>query len=181
MKKSIEKKLDQLDIDLRILFKDLEGYSEPTLNKPPKTATWSVFQIMHHLMLAEQLSFKYVQKKIDNDAPLNDANIISKMRGVFINSILKLPIKAKAPTVVADLPEYSTFWEVVKQWKGQREYMRAYFKDLPEEFFNKEIYKHPMGGRISIEDMLSFFQNHYKRHLKQINKTLHQLNAVKIK
>ena len=64
MKKTIEKKLDKLDVDLRNLLTDLDGYSEKTLNKKPDEKSWSIFQVMNHMILAEQQSLAYVQKKL---------------------------------------------------------------------------------------------------------------------
>ncbi|MEL6720728.1 MAG: hypothetical protein AAFP82_18635, partial [Bacteroidota bacterium] len=80
MQKSIERKLDKLDSDLRNLLTDLEGYSEQTLNKKPDEKSWSVFQIMSHLILAEGGSLRYVKKKLSFNPELKTAGAISKAR-----------------------------------------------------------------------------------------------------
>lgn len=183
MKKTVKKKLDALNLSLRDLLTDLEGYSEDTLNKAPKEGAWSVFQIMNHLILAERKSIQYVQKKLSFDPKLKSAGITSKMSSLLVNTYLSSPMKVKAPEMISgdNLPSHSTFWEVTKAWKTDREALQKYLNELPEELFKKEIYKHPLGGRLSLEQMLSFFQKHYARHHKQIYRTLDQLDAVKIK
>lgn len=183
MKASVKKKLDQLDLDLRELLRDLDGYSEKTLNRQPKKGAWSVFQIMHHLLLSERYSKQYLERKLSHQPKLKQAGIMAKLRSLLVNSYLKSPLKRKAPAAISgdQLPLKSTFWEVAKAWRTDREQLREYLNELPKDHFSKELYKHPFAGRMSLDGMLSFFQNHYARHKKQIYRTLRKLDAVKVK
>ncbi|NJK82747.1 MAG: hypothetical protein HC912_01985 [Saprospiraceae bacterium] len=65
MNQKIKHQLAALEEDLRLLLTDLDGYSELKLNQKPSESGWTVFQIMHHLIRTEDLSLKYVQKKIE--------------------------------------------------------------------------------------------------------------------
>jgi len=183
MDKSVEKKLDKLDLDLRNLLTDLDGYSEQTLNKKPDEKSWSVFQIMSHIILAEGGSLRYVQKKLSFNPELKTAGAMAKARSLLVNVYLQSPLKRKAPEAISgeNLPDHTTFWDVAKKWKNQREELRTYLKELPVDLFTKELYKHPFAGKMTLEEMLSFFQKHYDRHKKQIYRTLRKLDAVKIK
>ncbi|MEM9846703.1 MAG: DinB family protein [Bacteroidota bacterium] len=183
MNKTIKKKLDNLDNALRDLLTDLEAYSEPTLNKKPAENAWSVFQIMYHLILTEQASLQYVKKKLSFNPDLKRAGMAAKFRSMMLTTYLQSPMKRKAPEQLsgAYLPDQTTFWEVVKAWKTEREELRQYLGELPAELFSKEVYKHPFVGRLSLAEMLTFFQKHYERHHRQIYNTLEDLNAVKIK
>ncbi len=182
MTKTVEKQLDKLHKDLIDLLRDLEGYSERKLNMNPTTQSWSVFQVIHHLVLVEQLSMQYVERKLSHNPTLKNATVVTNLRKVALTAILNSPFKAKAPKAVgtAQLPDESTFWEVAKKWKNQREELRKYLSDLPEDYFKKEIYKHPFAGRVTISGMLQFFQQHFDRHKKQIYRNLDALDAVKI-
>ena len=183
MKASTKQKLDRLDDSFRDLLKELDGYTDATLNRVPKEGAWSVFQTMHHLILSERMSLNYVKKKLSFEPKLKKAGVGSKMRSTLVNNYLRSPFKRKAPTFISgeNLPKESTFWEVVKAWKTDREELRRYLSELPKEHFSKEIYKHPFAGRLSLDGMLSFFQQHYERHLRQIRRTLRELDAVKVK
>ncbi|MEM1324550.1 MAG: DinB family protein [Bacteroidota bacterium] len=183
MKTSTKQKLDRLDHSLRELLTELDGYSDATLNRAPKENAWSVFQTMHHLILSERMSLKYIKKKLSFEPKLKKAGIGEKMRSALVNNYLRSPLKRKAPTYISgeNLPTDSSFWDVVKTWKTDREALRLYLSELPDDLFDKEIYKHPFGGRLSLDAMLSFFQQHYERHLKQIRRTLRELDAVKLK
>lgn len=182
MDHKVQQKLDQLDKDLRLLLTDLDGYAEQKLNLKPNADAWSVFQVMHHLILSEQTSLRYIQKKLSFNPELKKAGIMAGMRHLFLKNYLKYPLKVKAPTLVSDsIPEQSTFWEVAKSWKNERQALRTLLNTLPPEIYSKEIYKHPMTGKVTLAAMLDFFQAHFDRHKKQIHRTLESVDAVKVK
>ncbi|MFK7808727.1 MAG: DinB family protein [Saprospiraceae bacterium] len=174
MKKSIENQLNTLDSELRLLLRDLQKLSDKDLNWQPQPGKWSVVQVMMHLMKAEDMSIKYVQKKLSFEPKLKRAIFMGPLRGMMLSASLRTPFKAKAPAAVADdqFPKEAAFWDLVKQWKEQREELRVYLGTLPKDTFNKELYKHPLFGKMSLGAMLSFFINHFRRHRKQIDKIL---------
>lgn len=180
MTTSIAQRLDKLDASLKNLLKELEPYSEIKLNEKPNEQSWSVFQIMHHLMQSEYFSQAYVEKKLSFNPRLKKAGLVAGFRRVALNAYLASPLKLKAPALVGDnLPEYSTFWEIAKKWKEQRMKLRNYLQELPEDLYDKEIYKHPFAGRLTLDGMLSFFQQHFDRHSNQMMRTLRKIEAVK--
>ena len=96
MKKSIEKKLDILDSELKLLLRDLQKLSDRDLNWQPKADKWSVLQVMMHLMKAEDMSIKYVKKKLSFEPKLKRAIIMGPLRGMMLNTSLRSPFKAKS-------------------------------------------------------------------------------------
>lgn len=174
MRKSIENQLDTLDSELKLLLRDLKAHSDQDLNWKPKTDKWSVAQVMQHLMKSEELALKYVQKKLSFEPELKNAGVMAALRGKIIKMYLKSPFKVKAPSGVSDdnFPEEASFWDLVKQWQSQRAEMRTYLGTLPDDLFKKAIFKHPLGGRISLGAMLEFHIGHFRRHRGQIDKVL---------
>ena len=85
-----------------------------------------------------------------------------------------MPTKFKAPKGVdrSALPDESVFETTRKQWEAQRQELRHYLSHLPEERFDRELYKHPFAGKMTLRQMLKFFGMHIKRHQKQINRVL---------
>lgn len=177
MKRSTKKVLDQLDHDLRLLFKELQVYTDDQLNRSPAPDKWSVIQVMHHLMLSEQLSHRYVVKKLSFEPELKKAGIQAKGREWLVRSYLASPLKRKAPPMIAreNLPAFASFWDTVKKWKTQRLELRDYLEDLDGNMMDKEIYKHPFAGRLSLPGMLRFFNAHFRRHRRQIEKITRNL------
>lgn len=177
----VAKKLQRLDDDLTLLLEVLKDYSEKTLNKKPAEGQWSVMQIMNHLILVEGYGQKYIEKKLSFNPELKKAGFPVMMRTLLMKTYLKFPFKVKAPEAVSgdNLPEYSSFWETAKKWKQQREGLRTMLENMPLEHFDKELYKHPLAGKLTLIGLLEFNEGHFARHKKQINKILRKSFKIK--
>jgi hypothetical protein len=105
---------------------------------------------------------------------LKKAGIKAAARELALNTYLSSPLKWKAPEAISgdNLPDHETFWKTVQKWKNQRVELREFLETVPDELLKKEIYKHPFVGRISIIGMLRFFDRHFNRHRKQINRII---------
>ncbi len=174
MNNKIESQLNHIDAQLEMLLSDLKQYSEEDLNRKPSSNAWSAIQLMHHLILAETLSLKYVQKKLSFNPPLKPIGIGTKFRLLLYRIYNVLPVKFKAPEGISgtNLPAYATFVETAEKWRTQRQQLRQYLSTLSADYFQKEIYKHPFAGRMSLQGMLFTFEGHMERHRKQFKKLL---------
>jgi len=173
--------LKTLNQKLTLLLRDLKTYTDAKLNEQPSDSEWSVLQIMQHLMMAESSAVGYVKKKLSYEPELVNANVLSSFRSIFLSMALTSPIKIKAPAQISGdaLLTGLTFWEVAKQWKVQRNELETYLKSLPADYYTKDLYKHPLSGKMTLSSMLSFFNKHVDRHTRQIKRTLKKIDAVK--
>lgn len=181
MDKQIEKRLDRLDKKLVQLFEGLQHYSEKTLNLPPSKEAWSVLEILQHLYLAEKTSLDSIQKELEKETVFESAGFADSLRAFALRTALSFPLKFKAPYTLNRDAFISdpTFWEVAKSWKNERLRLKQFFKEIPADLLTKSAYKHPRGGLMTVYGMLAFYESHFNRHLKQINKTLKEIDAVK--
>jgi hypothetical protein len=168
----LDKQLKKLDEKLTRLLHNLKVYSEDQLNRKPSENGWSIIQVMHHLMLAESGSIKYVRKKLSYNPELKNAGVKTALRELALNTYLNSPIKRKAPDAISgdNLPAHASFWKTAQEWKQQRLELREFLETMPPDLLKKEVYKHPFVGRLSIMGMLRFFENHFDRHNKQIKR-----------
>lgn len=166
--------LQGLNDELDQLLKSLGDHSHEVLNKPPKEGAWSAMQVLHHIKLAEYYSYKYCEKKLSFKPQLSKVGWQENLRGKLVKWYLQLPFKVQAPTNMSGdaLPSESQLAELASEWKEQRKTLQQFFEDLPEEYVNKAVYKHPMGGRLSFAGMLDFYEAHFRRHQKQIWRTI---------
>lgn len=132
-------------------------------------------------MKAEAGSIAYIKKKLSFEPSLEAAGVKSSLNSIMLNLALSSPFKVKAPAQISgdNLLTDLTFWDVAKQWKLQRKELVTYLESLPADLYEKDVYKHPMTGKMTLASMLSFFNTHVDRHTKQIKKTLKQIDAVK--
>ncbi|RMG83050.1 MAG: DinB family protein [Bacteroidetes bacterium] len=180
MNARIEKALNDLDHALEQLFKELEAYPDDLLNEPAPDGGWSVNQVLSHLLLAEDLSLKYVQKKLSYNPTLKKAGWRDQYRRFLLTLYLYAPFKFKAPkTLNSDhLPEKSSLADIRKNYEKVRAQTRAFFESAPDDLLIKEVYKHPFAGRLSLMGMLHFEKIHLARHTQQIRKTLRALKTA---
>jgi len=161
-------KLEQLQVDLSI-------YSEEELNNHPQPGVWSALDNITHLMISEALSLAYLKKKLSGGTEvLNKAGVKAKMRSIALNTFMRSNRKRKAPAAVGEtaFPEHSKLGDLMDKWRSQRNELKAFLADQPEEVFTLEAYRHPFAGRLSLLGMLQFFGSHFDRHRRQIRRTL---------
>ncbi len=175
MDRRTEEYLNRLDASLQRLETQLHAYSSEELNRRPMPDQWSVMQVVNHLMMAETGSLNYLRKKLSTPSPMKKAGISAAFRTWFLNLSLSITfIKYKAPASVSEdkLPVVSDRDTVLQQWKTTRQELRSFLNTLPADLFDKEAYRHPRAGRMTMQQMLSFLETHFNRHLNQINRAL---------
>ncbi len=174
MLKPILTKLDALDGDLEQLYQTLQAVDQERFNQAPHPDKWSAAQILNHVMRAEELSLKYCQKKLSFQPQLNKAGLGAGFRSALVHYCMKLPFKFEAPPGMGtdSLPATDEVSHVFESWHQHRNNWRTFFKELPEAYLDKEVYKHPVGGRLSWMGMLRFFKSHCDHHRPQIDRAL---------
>ena len=179
MHHTYQSKLDRLNSNLESLALKLGKYPHEKLNVKPSPDAWSVMQVMQHVMTSERLSLAYVKKKTSFQQSFKKAGLATRLRWAALKVFLWLPLKFKAPPAVnADnFPVESDLGEVVGQWYENRKDLARFFENVPKEWIGAEVYRHPRAGRLKLEDMLVFFEDHFARHVKQIDRALKQVTS----
>src|SRR2546429_9308785 len=82
---------------------------------------WSINQIIAHLIAAENLSVKYLNKKILAVNEVEDTGLVEELKMVLLVASQRLPLKFKAPKVVVDQTINETdLSKLVKAWGKTR-------------------------------------------------------------
>lgn len=181
MNARIQFKIRQLDKDLNDLLNDLKNYSTSQLSAQPEPGAWSVFQVMQHLMIAESKSIGYVKKKTSYPEGLKKAGFPEIFRRTVLKIFLWLPFKYKAPAIVNEdhFKDNVTLDELAKSWRASRGELTHFLENMKPEWEDKEIFRHALAGRMTIDGMLIFFSDHFNRHRKQIDRTLQRVVSTK--
>jgi hypothetical protein len=167
-------KIEHLNKELELLFVKLKDISDQELNRKPSDTEWSVSFVVQHLMTSEGLSLRYVQKKTSYESKFKPVNFRTKLRIVGLRFFQWLPFKFRAPAPVneSNFKVGLTKDLLSKQWLSQRQELAEFMENVPSEWRDKEIYKHPIAGRIPLYGMLDFFIHHFRRHERQIDRIL---------
>ncbi|MHC2990775.1 hypothetical protein OB13_03960 [Pontibacter sp. HJ8] len=157
------------------LLDDLEGLDDEFLNTPPAAGKWAVNQIIAHLIQVEQLTNSYIQRKVQKQETLGDASIAHTFRSLLLKLALHSGMKFKAPDAVAAVPDRSSLSALRSQWDNSRYHLEDTLTELPRELLDKCLFRHPYAGPLSITQTMSFLQDHFHHHARQISQIRHQL------
>ncbi len=154
------------------LFEDLMNYDDEVINKKPSPNAWSIAQVAEHLIIAEEYSLKYLQKKTQDTSKVPVAGLSSKWRFFLTNSVFVLNINFKAPEVVIPTNTFATVDQLNERWNKVRSGTFELLNKLPDADLKKEIWKHAVSGKMNVYQMVAFFNMHFNRHRKQVYRTL---------
>lgn len=179
MKSSIITRNSAYSQKVQALLQELSAYSDENLNRIPADGGWSAIQVLHHLILSEEFSLQYVQKKMGFTSDFEQNNLSARLRSLLLWVSLSSPLKFKAPARIGKeyLPDFATLAETGQRWMQARKAWEDLFEQLPAELSNKLVYKHPRAGKITWMQMLHFFNTHFDRHKKQIFRAFNILPA----
>ena len=171
MFKNYSRTFEQLEKSKEGLLRNLAD-ENPQQIAIRKNNKWSPIEHCYHVYLAEKLSRKYCIKKLSFNHELKDAGFKNQFRIWALMTIEWMPIKFKAPKAIDEqvFPENLDLNLVREGWTKDRQELKSFLTNLDPSYINKEIYKQPSVGRLTIGGMLQFFQFHLNRHRSHIRR-----------
>lgn len=171
MNPRLKSKWDTLELTKSIALEKLKSIPIDRHNVSQEQGKWTPAQVVYHLILGEELTTAYIKLKIQDPSALEKSGIKSGVKSAILNLALKSSMKFKAPEFTAKVSEYISYDELENRWDKARKDLKQMVELLPENLWNKNIFKHPIIGRINIFQTLSFLENHIVHHLPQISET----------
>lgn len=148
------------------------------VNRQPAAGGWSAAQVLFHVVEAERLSLAYLLKKTQKPDLIPRSGVLSAVKSRALSLFLKLPLKVSAPARTADVPDSVEMSVLERDWDEVRAGWREFLETFPSELADKAIYKHPVAGRLNLEQTLRFLVDHLERHLGQIDRVLAEGQAA---
>ena len=155
---------------LQELQNQIQDLPDEQLNKSPAEGKWSVIQILHHLIDAESGTLAYIKKKTLAPEKMGKVGIKEKLNAYLLKFYLVIPIKWKAPKVVDKVPEFVSYSDTRERYHRTRNKWNEFIENVPEDWLDKKIFRHPISGRMDLYDTLDFLHLHALRHFKQIQR-----------
>lgn len=170
---SLTPAFNKLENQLENLLQMVKPLSREQQNFKPNADSWSTLQVFRHLMQSEGQIVKYLQKKILGAATARKASVSALLRSAILNAAMRLPFKYKVPdAIMVDFEENYDFEELSSDWRLLRKELRDFLANIDEETSKKEIFRHPVVGRMSLLQGLAFMQEHIKRHTEQVERIM---------
>lgn len=175
-RKELLQAFDRMEKERQTLLKQLESYPNDVLEKKPDADSWSVTEVIYHLKIAEEGALKYMHKKLEVGGH-SKAKASAGLKQRFLNFMVSLPIKFKAPKV-AQLPKDAdvSYPQAVAEWAGVRNTLKSQYASVEESIIGNELFKHPSMGKMNLVQSARFMRQHMQRHIGQIEKTLKKVS-----
>ena len=175
MNTQLQKQFDKLEAQRAHLLGLISSLSSEQLNAHPE-GKWSIAQILSHLISSEQLTVKYVNKKILGIKESPNTGIIEELIMIVVIVSQRLPfLKFKAPRVLAEnTTSYQTVEELIKAWDLVRSALKETLVLIHGDELKRKVYKHPVAGKLNIQQGLIFLREHTHHHTPQIKNLLRQ-------
>lgn len=139
--------------------------SDAQVNWTPNAATWSVGQIIHHLVLSDEtLGRAQDPEAVQAEAPLFRVLPRAWRRALILSALNRdtaLPLPSPAVEPRRDVP----LSKLLSRWARTRREMRRVLDTLPGD---EPRYSHPVLGPLTAAQMLELEETHTAYHTRQI-------------
>jgi len=179
LRPKIERRLDALDRKTLELFQYLNRVPPELLTQKPKPGYWNALEALNHIYLGEKASMQYVCHKLTKSETIPVKGPDAWFRSLLLKWVLYSPLKFKSPPHI-DMSNNQTvlgLGQLKQGWKDLRQELRKLLAGHEEGLTHKLTYKHPYAGRITLLQMLIFFEDHLTHHTRQIRRILGQVTT----
>lgn len=180
MNTAISSAHQRYDQHVQALLTELASFDAARLHQTPAEGAWSALQTLQHLILVEEASLAYIQKKLSFNPELPKPTWITRPKMVLLRLSLWSPIKFKAPKSAGNdrIVASATLPELQARWQKSRTEWAEFFEHMPAELADKAVYRHPRVGLISWTQMMDFLTWHLLRHRKQMKRAVQSTHQV---
>ena len=172
MNSRLQSLFDSIETQRSSLLSSLKELPSGKLNNHPPNK-WSINQIIAHLISAEQLSVRYISKKMLGIDQTTDTGVYEELKMILLQISQRVPLKYKAPKkVVENTVNESDIHRLIEQWDLVRNDFRTILEKIEDHQINRGIYRHVRVGMINIQHAVKFFGEHVTHHTPQIKRLL---------
>lgn len=132
---------------------------------------WSALQIVEHLIMSENGTLEYLRRK--SQAPATELEPAGEQEAEVsrkLNLALKSDHRWEAPPVLAPPRGDQSLEHLVEQWSVLRSQWKRFLDELAPDYYDKKMFRHPLAGRLNLEQTLSFVEHHIRHHVHQLRR-----------
>jgi hypothetical protein len=163
---------ERLEASRERVLRRLDGLDRAVLNRTPARGGWSALQVLSHVVLAEGVTLDYVGKKMKGGSDLPRAGIVSRLRLLVLQAVLGSPLRFRAPTRSAGVPDDIDPDALRTRWESGRAAWRERLESFPPELLDRMVLRHPYVGLMGLRDTLAFMLAHLEHHARQVDRIL---------
>ncbi|MBR10257.1 MAG: hypothetical protein CMP48_21515 [Rickettsiales bacterium] len=178
MEPGLKKYFDQLEENKKVTWQMLEGVDADMFQWKKDEHTWSLSQVMDHVIFSEASALRYCQKKMLAGDQIPDATLFNTVKIRLYFWALQTKLKFKAPKPISKPDNSKSVEELKDLWNQTRADYIGFLDNYPDKYLNKAVFRHPLAGRIRLDEMLRFLNTHIIHHQYQINRIIDSYERV---
>ena len=135
------------------------------------TDGWSTNQVLDHILVAETGTLGYMKKKSSSGWDiLEDTTEEIRGKSELFNTRLGTNERWKAPEILPQPSNESSFDELCRRWELLRTDMQQFFQEIQPAHYEKLVFKQPYAGMLNSLQALEFMTMHIRHHIHQIHR-----------
>jgi hypothetical protein len=172
-KEKLKKQFEVLRGKRKQLLEIVAPVDVASLNRSPAEGKWSILQILYHVKASEVGTLRYIDKKLSfSPDGLPNASFLSGARLLLLEITLRSPLKFKAPKGLDVFPEKLLLEEINADWNRCDEGFLQLIDCLHEHQLGWQLFKHPIIGRLNMQQTIKFMVSHFDHHARQIKRLM---------
>ena len=166
---AIERRFRIIEGQRTALLAELQPLPPERLAAKLAPDTWSLNEVVEHLVIAEELSLKALERPRPPEAERGSA-LATRLKFLILAAAFRLPIRLKVPaerlrpTGKPDLPELTA------RWGEARCRLAGVLGAVTSEAAADRRWRHPILGWLTTAQWVDFVETHTRHHMGQVRK-----------
>ncbi len=170
MHHSLEEHFAQMEQNKQLIWQMLDGIDETQFHLKKNDRTWSLAQVLDHVIYSEESALNYCEKKMQAGDQMPDRSFFNSLKIKIYFWALLTKLRFKAPKPISNPSNDRSLQRTKAYWDQTRDAYVRFLEDYPAKYLGKAVFKHPLAGRIKLDEMLRFLNTHLIHHQFQITR-----------
>lgn len=162
----IEQQLNALERQRLTLLRHVGRYSATQQSFRPTAESWSMADVVQHLVLVEDAVVPQLLAAAGGRAP----RLATRLRYVLMLALFGTGARIKAPVAAIVPREHVPLDELRERWDATRARLRLHLEALSPERSAVTAFRHPRVGWLTTPQTLGFLGAHVRHHQRQIGR-----------
>lgn len=135
----------------------------------PAADTWSLNEVVEHLVIAEELSLKALERTRPPETERGSA-LVTRLKFLILAAAFRLPIRLKVPAERLRPTGNPQLPELVARWAEARSRLAGVLAAVTSAAAADRRWRHPILGWLTTEQWVAFVDSHSRHHMAQIRR-----------
>lgn len=166
---------ERLEEPRRVLLARVGAWPVELQARRPADGGWSALEVLEHLVRTEVGICGIVEKRLAAPQPIG---LRDRMGFAMVERAFLSPRRVKVPDAVKEIEPAESLGlaEVAARWEAARTELAALIPRAEE--CRGGVFRHPVAGWMSFEQVLRFFEVHMVHHGYQLDRIAGELGAT---